>query len=65
MRWVESPSKFCADTLPVCAKMLREVDLRKEQHPLGRKILQHPQLLEQKPRQGGKVKRISCATVAV
>lgn len=36
------------------AKVLKEVDLRKEHHPLARKTQQHPQLLEQALRQGGK-----------
>jgi len=46
-------------------QVLWEVDLRKESYSLGRKTLQHPQLLEQKLRQGGKVKRASSATMTV
>ena len=56
---------LCRYFTSLCAEVLREVDLRKEHHPLGRKTLQHPQLLERKLRRGGKVKRTSCATVAV
>lgn len=56
---------LCRCFTSLCAKVLREMDLRKEQHPLGRRTLRYPQLLEQKLRQRGKVKRTSCATVAV
>lgn len=44
---------LCSCFTCICVKVLREVSLRKEHIPSGRKKQHHPKLLEQEP---GKVK---------